>query len=691
MAKPEVNFHASTPLDKAFHFHAPDMSAGRELLLAGRFQLHALIGKGSMGSVYRAQDQRTGMPCAIKMLSSTAAADEEECIRFANEATVISQIFHPNIVEVREFRRDELGRLFLVMELLDGMDLHTYLQQHGSLSLERVQHIVRQVASALHAVHGLGIVHRDIKPRNIFLAKQRSDQTVTSEFVKVVDFGLSKIIGGLQHETALGIILGTPEYLAPEGTLGRSRLLEERTDQWALAAMAFRMLSGRLPFEDDDVIKLMMRIRQDPTPSLCTLVPQLPKYAANAIERGLSKRKEDRFPSIREFAQALCGEQSGFSVSRTRAPLASVPVLIPHDVSRPISRSETSCARFMREQRVAQAEQTMAIQCHALELLLDQTRSNHDEPKQLGTSQYQLQLEANPSAEKVVAPACAVVATPGSAIRLRYPRVYRLALAGLLVTAGLGTAGWYLGHHGRWARLGRDTAVKLPDQPQPSPLPAPAATVPPRTAALPIPSLPLVVARRGPEPAPVRPLKVPSPTPVVAAERGPTPLVARAPQATRSAAARGNVEQSMKTAIPPAPATPPASGLPPPVAPDTEPLVPDVKVNIPAEVATSQEVARATAPVPARVVQKQLKLSPIPEATYSPEPSVPFSLRATLRGVPLDGTYLLYVAVDGSVTDVQTVHAVPLANDSIVEGLRRWRYKASKSPVVVTKTFQFLY
>lgn len=283
-------------------------------VLAGRYQLEGAIGKGSMGTVFRARDLRLGTLCAIKMLHQTALKEDADFQRFANEAAVIAHLFHPNIVEVSEFHRDERGGPFLVMELLHGFDLHSHLGHGRPLPLARVQLVIRQVASALHAAHSLGIVHRDIKPRNIFLAQHGGPSGAPTEVVKVVDFGLSKILGGRLHQTAPGEILGTPEYLAPEGTLGRSKLIDERTDQWALAITAYRMLAGQLPFQDDDVIRLMLKIRQEPLPPLAAFAVQVPEYVTAALGRALSKRKEDRFDSVLTFARALHGLPEGLRV-----------------------------------------------------------------------------------------------------------------------------------------------------------------------------------------------------------------------------------------------------------------------------------------------------------------------------------------------------------------------------------------
>ena len=320
------SFPTYTPPESAVAHHGPHHLPGRlphrssHRLLAGRYELESVIGQGSMGTVFRARDLRQDTLCAIKMLHKRALQDEADFQRFTNEATIIAQLFHPNIVEVREFRRDAQCGPFLVMELLRGIELHSHLADGRRLPLDRVQLVVRQVASALHAAHSLGIVHRDIKPRNIFLAQQCGTTGAMVETVKVVDFGLSKILGG-RAQTAPGEILGTPEYLAPEGTWGRSALIDERTDQWALAVTAYRMLTGKLPFCDEDVLRLMLKVRQQPLPLLSAHAVQVPEYVAQALSRALSKKKEDRYPSVLDFARALYGLTAPTQPPRTEAAL----------------------------------------------------------------------------------------------------------------------------------------------------------------------------------------------------------------------------------------------------------------------------------------------------------------------------------------------------------------------------------
>jgi serine/threonine protein kinase len=299
-------------------------------VLAERYQLEEVLGKGSMGAVYRAMDRTLRQPCAVKVLHRLVDSQDEQYGRFVTEAAAITQLFHPNIVQVREFGQ-ERGAPFLVMEFLRGRDLYSVLQERTRLSLMQTLDILRQVGSALHCAHTQGIVHRDIKPKNIFLARQTNAYGDDFEVVKVVDFGLSKFLGRkCRNETNQGTILGTPEYLSPEATLGLPSAVDYRTDQWALGIMAYRMLSGRLPFDSDDMVTLLLEIRDRQPAPLSRLVPELPAHVDAAIRRAMAKKKEDRFATVQDFVRALDGLPSASLALQPQgtAPAQGAPTLL---------------------------------------------------------------------------------------------------------------------------------------------------------------------------------------------------------------------------------------------------------------------------------------------------------------------------------------------------------------------------
>jgi serine/threonine-protein kinase len=276
--------------------------------LAGRYLLESVLGTGGVGTVYKARDEQSGSVLAIKMLQQLGPASDDFQQRFFDEALITGQLFHPNIVQVIGFERDEDGSQFLIMELLRGQDLYDVLRERERLPLAKTLEIVRQVASALHAAHNLGVVHRDVKPSNIFLARHAHSEGGEVEVVKVLDFGLSRDLSSQSlRRTAPGTIVGTMEYVAPEGTTGESEHVDFRSDQWALAVVTYRMLAGRLPFDAKGIHALMSAIQTETPSPLRTHAPDVPDHVVAAIERAMAKKKEDRFESVPDFVRALHG------------------------------------------------------------------------------------------------------------------------------------------------------------------------------------------------------------------------------------------------------------------------------------------------------------------------------------------------------------------------------------------------
>lgn len=283
---------------------APEDRVGTAL--CGTYQLERLLGSGSMGAVYAAVHLRTGGRCAVKVLHSDCRKNADIYRRFQDEARIASSLQHPNIVHVMDLNEDESGTPFIVMELLEGEDLGARLDARGRLSLPEALIIARQVGSALQATHDRGIVHRDIKPQNIFLVRVETAAEVT-EFAKVVDFGISKIRRSASQATHERAILGTPNYMAPEAAMGLNRELDGRADQWSLAVIMYQALAGVLPFTGGDNMALLYNVvHAEPVP-LATRVPTLPPHVTGAVTRALLKRPEERFPRVIDFVRALEG------------------------------------------------------------------------------------------------------------------------------------------------------------------------------------------------------------------------------------------------------------------------------------------------------------------------------------------------------------------------------------------------
>lgn len=318
----------------------------------GRYLLIEQIGVGAFGAVYRARDLKNEQECAVKLLHLSAAESAQVSDRFWDEARYIAELCHPHVVESYDYGADADGTLFLCMELLRGRDLGSLLTEVSKLSVEQTLHIVRQVGSALHAVHQANIVHRDLKPKNIFLVERgdreghregegdrsgdrNGDRNGEDEegsgsggelpLVKVIDFGLAKYLGAWAQDRdrgSAGMLIGTPDYLPPEAWSGNSSTIDPRADQWSLAVLTYRMLTGRLPFVGDgDMLRVRRAILESTPQPVRALEPSLPEHIEAALSRALSKDKEQRFRDIRDFLRALH--------DRAPLPLAATPPLSP--------------------------------------------------------------------------------------------------------------------------------------------------------------------------------------------------------------------------------------------------------------------------------------------------------------------------------------------------------------------------
>jgi eukaryotic-like serine/threonine-protein kinase len=277
----------------------PDLALGT--VLDGIYRIDRLLGQGGMGSVYQATQTRLDKRVAIKVMSRDLTGNPEALLRFRREAQVTSQLGHPNIVHVFDFGTTPEDAPFIAMELLEGEDLETRLQRVRRLHPVAVAGIVKQVASALAATHARGIVHRDLKPANIFLLRLEG----SADFVKVVDFGVSKVrsvSGRLTRPTAL---MGSPQFMSPEQAAGQVDAIDHRTDQWALACIAFEALTGRAPFVGDDVNALLYQVTHNAPASLTALAPELPGQLEAVLTRALAKAPAHRYENIGTFAAAF--------------------------------------------------------------------------------------------------------------------------------------------------------------------------------------------------------------------------------------------------------------------------------------------------------------------------------------------------------------------------------------------------
>ena len=270
-------------------------------VLDGSYRIEGLLGEGGMGAVYSATHLRLDKRVAVKVMARELTANPEALARFRREALVTSGLGHPHIVQVFDFSTTPTGEPFLVMEFLDGEDLDHRLRRVGRLPAADVVRMVKQVASALMATHNKGIVHRDLKPANIYLLEVAGE----TAFVKVLDFGISKVRSASTKLTRTSSVMGTPNYMSPEQAKGNIEDIDERTDQWALACIVWECLSGQGPFLGENVPSILFQIVHEPPSSLLPKVAGLHPQVEEVLLRGLAKNKNDRFAKVDDFAAAL--------------------------------------------------------------------------------------------------------------------------------------------------------------------------------------------------------------------------------------------------------------------------------------------------------------------------------------------------------------------------------------------------
>jgi serine/threonine protein kinase len=269
--------------------------------VGGVYQLIGRIGEGGMGTVYEAEHLRLHKRFAVKLIRTALAENSKALERFHREAIVASRLGHPHLVNVFDFGISDNGQPHLVMEFLEGEDLERHIGRTGCVPLASAVRIVRQAASAVAGVHAKGIVHRDLKPANIFLV----DVPGELEFVKVLDFGVSKIRSARTTVSDGPGGVGTPEYMSPEQVSGSGDNVDHRADQWSLACIAWEMLCGGPPFAADSTDALFYQVRNLPPRPLSNFAPNLPPAVEQTLLRALTKDPAGRYESILDFARAF--------------------------------------------------------------------------------------------------------------------------------------------------------------------------------------------------------------------------------------------------------------------------------------------------------------------------------------------------------------------------------------------------
>jgi len=284
--------------DEAFLSADADLAPGT---MVGEYRVEGKLGEGGFGAVYRAVHPVIGKAAAVKVLSRQWSSNPQMVSRFIAEARAVNQIRHKNIIDIFAFGALADGRQYYVMELLDGMPFDRYLHEQGRLPPETALPILRAVARALDAAHAQGIVHRDLKPENVFLVFD-DDGTIQP---KLLDFGIAKLLGeGMSgHKTRTGTPLGTPNYMSPEQCNGVP--VDARTDVYSLGVMAHEVLTGKLPFDGESVMSILVKHMSAPPPRMSAECPELPPALDAPVLHMLEKDPAQRPPSAGAAIDAL--------------------------------------------------------------------------------------------------------------------------------------------------------------------------------------------------------------------------------------------------------------------------------------------------------------------------------------------------------------------------------------------------
>ncbi len=286
--------------------------------LGNAFTVEGELGRGGMGVVFNARDERLKRQVAIKVLPPELAFREEIRIRFLREAETAARLSHPHIVPIHSVGESPDGLVYFVMAYVDGESLAARLRRRGRLPAEETRRIMQETADAMGAAHALGIIHRDVKPDNILLEGSRGRVVVT-------DFGIAKALSsttGPATLTATGVAIGTPQYMSPEQAAG-DREIDGRSDIYSLGVVAYQMLTGELPFQAPTVPGLLMKHITERAPLVTALCPECPEDLAACVARCLEKAPDDRWPTADALRRALESRSATVQAPRHSGPAAA--------------------------------------------------------------------------------------------------------------------------------------------------------------------------------------------------------------------------------------------------------------------------------------------------------------------------------------------------------------------------------
>ena len=305
--------------------------------VAGRYKVESMLGEGGMGKVYKANQIALDKPIVLKVLRQALLSDERTVARFQREAKAASRLNHPNSIGVIDFGQTEDGALYMAMEYVNGKDLHHILSREWPLPEVRIIRIVSQVLSALSDAHKASVIHRDLKPENIMVEQRRGDP----DFVKVLDFGIAKIMDGSGEDgpalTRAGFVCGTPEYMSPEQARGAQ--LDPRSDLYAVGVILYQLTSGLLPFDSDSAVGFATKHLTEvpPPPSKRRAEARISPAMERLIMKSLAKDPNERPQTAEAFRAELLAIDKE---RRASAPMRRGQSGMPRKVT-PIEQQET--------------------------------------------------------------------------------------------------------------------------------------------------------------------------------------------------------------------------------------------------------------------------------------------------------------------------------------------------------------
>lgn len=299
--------------DSAVHFggpaFAPDSGGDEDELLGRRlndtYVVDSVLGEGGMGRVYRARHTRIPQKLfALKVLRPDLSRDPDQLARFQREAEAAACVSHPNVVGVYDVGRTPDGYSYLVCELLSGHDLDAHIEKHGKVDVVTAVRMALQICDALVAAHRENVVHRDLKPQNVFLLADASGEVPAHPTIKVLDFGLSRFLDNADNQlTKTGMIMGTPSFMAPEQANGQRG--DHRVDIYGIGAILYAALTGRAPFEEETLHATVLAVMLNEAPRPRSLNPDIPETLELVMQRAMAKNPEQRYANVAELKHAL--------------------------------------------------------------------------------------------------------------------------------------------------------------------------------------------------------------------------------------------------------------------------------------------------------------------------------------------------------------------------------------------------